>query len=122
MRIELAWWSLAESDPQPPQLRARLDESVHREWHGVKNLAMKLWLESIQPPRWGALTIWEGEKPAVATLPVNLSAKWIGRPADQYFSFEATVCMRGQLTEAWLGSLMEQIEMSLGNNIPAATS
>lgn len=89
MRLELAWWELVGDDPSVDALLA--NPSLHaarREWSLVPNLVTKLWLSAGAPARWGALMIWNGDKPPLAQLPRNISAEIIGRPPDQRLSFD----------------------------------
>jgi len=87
--LELAWWELGDGDPRVEELAANPNiQSAHEEWRDVPNLRAKLWLSSPVTRRWGALMLWEGDKPALAQLPRNVSAQVIGRPADHRISFD----------------------------------
>jgi trans-2,3-dihydro-3-hydroxyanthranilate isomerase len=86
--LELAWWELGEGDPRVEELAANASiQSAQEEWRDVPNLCEKLWLISSATRRWGALMLWDGDKPALARLPRNVSAQVIGRPPDHRISF-----------------------------------
>ncbi|MBU2849944.1 hypothetical protein [Acidithiobacillus ferrivorans] len=88
MHIELAWWDLDENDPDTAALTSILTRQVRDEWEQVPNLMVKLWLVSGDSPRWGALMIWESDKPERLKLPSNISAKMIGRQPDHRIAFD----------------------------------
>lgn len=90
MRIELAWWDLEQSDPDAAALCSSLTQQVRDDWAHVPNLMMKLWLVSGDSPRWGALTIWEGDKPERSKMPGNISAQMIGREPDHRITLEVS--------------------------------
>lgn len=89
MRLEVAWWDLGPGDPDAAALAA--NPAIQRalaEWRDIPNLTTKRWLVSADGRRWGALTLWHGEKPDPASLPRNVSAERIGRPPDHRIAFE----------------------------------
>ena len=89
MQLELAWWELGDGDPPVDALLSNPSfQAAQQDWAQVPNLLTKLWLASGAAPRWGALMIWNGEKPPLARLPRNVSAEIIGRPPDHRLFFD----------------------------------
>jgi trans-2,3-dihydro-3-hydroxyanthranilate isomerase len=96
MRVDIAWWELDGSTTQTiDSLREHVDADMVSEWARVPGLRMKLWLADRKTNRWGAVMVWESDRPTERPLPENRAAELIGRPADQRLRFEVEVGVVG---------------------------
>jgi trans-2,3-dihydro-3-hydroxyanthranilate isomerase len=92
MRVDIAWWDLASSAALD-SLRHGLDSTVLEDWTGVPGLRQKLWLADPWGTRWGAVMVWDGDRPPSAKLPPNQAAEMIGRAADHRGRFEVVAAV-----------------------------
>jgi hypothetical protein len=82
MMMECVWWELTPKDPNIEQLCAQLIRTDIAIWHQIDELQAKYWIMNETPPRWGAVMLWNDEKPDLSVLPLNIAAETIGRPPD----------------------------------------
>ncbi|RZU36365.1 hypothetical protein EV284_3853 [Streptomyces sp. BK022] len=87
MRLEIAWWDLDDSPQSIRTLNAHLSEGVTGDWAGVPGLKVKYWVADQAHNRWGAVMVWETDRPAGQPLPPNRAADLIGRPPDHRMGF-----------------------------------
>lgn len=95
MRVDIAWWELEESAQTIDSLRADLRDGAIDEWADVPGLRMKLWMSDRLGNRWGAIMVWDSDRPANGRLPGNRAAELIGRPSDERARFEVEVEVEG---------------------------
>jgi trans-2,3-dihydro-3-hydroxyanthranilate isomerase len=95
MRVDIAWWELDGSDQTIDSLREDLGDGAVDEWAQVAGLRLKLWMADRARNRWGAVMLWEPDRPTDGPLPPNRAAEMIGRPADHRTSFEVEVAVAG---------------------------
>ncbi|SFO01192.1 hypothetical protein [Xenorhabdus japonica] len=88
MKIELAWWDLDDNDPNVDILSASLTKQILEEWENVPNLTKKFWFTSNKGSCWGAMMIWNGDKPDISVMPNNISGEIIGRVPDHRIIFD----------------------------------
>ncbi|MDT6985777.1 hypothetical protein ACFSUJ_05985 [Streptomyces lusitanus] len=92
MMIDIAWWQLDGSGQTIDSLRAHLREEAAGVWAEVPGLLLKAWVADRPGNRWGAVMLWETDRPAEG-LPPNRAAELVGRPPTvrERFEVEATV-------------------------------
>jgi trans-2,3-dihydro-3-hydroxyanthranilate isomerase len=95
MRIDLAWWELEGSHQSIDSLREHLRDGTVDTWAEVPGLRLKLWIADGEHNRWGAVMIWEADRPADLPLPPNRAAELIGRPPDHRTRFELEAAVEG---------------------------
>jgi trans-2,3-dihydro-3-hydroxyanthranilate isomerase len=88
MRADVVWWDLDETSLDVEALAARLRDDGVQEWADVPGLVVKLWLADRRHNRWGALMLWDPERPDEAFLPPNRAAELIGAPPSQRTRFD----------------------------------
>lgn len=93
MRIDIAWWDLDRSAATIDSLREHLRDGTAERWAGVHGLRLKFWTADRERNRWGAVMLWETERPAV--LPPNRAAELIGFPPTHRSSFEIEAVVEG---------------------------
>ncbi|MDA0181696.1 hypothetical protein OJ997_15425 [Solirubrobacter phytolaccae] len=79
MIVDIAFWDVDDVD-------ALHAATAVEEWRGIDGLRLKLWIVDRERGRWGAIMLWDGERPA--SLPPNRAAELIGRPADHRLTFD----------------------------------
>jgi hypothetical protein len=84
MIVDLSLWDL-DGGPAVDALQAAIAVD---EWERVEGLRLKLWIADRANRRWGAIMLWDHERPPSAALPPNRAAELIGRPADHRMRFE----------------------------------
>jgi hypothetical protein len=82
VKLEIAWWDLDGSPQDVESLRAHLRDGVTDDWAEVPGLRVKFWIADPDRNRWGAVMVWETDRPADRPLPANRAADLIGRPPD----------------------------------------
>ncbi|MFJ8731426.1 hypothetical protein [Streptomyces bauhiniae] len=87
MRLEIAWWDLDDSPDSIRALNEHLSEGVTGDWAEVPGLRVKYWVADPAHNRWGAVMVWETDRPAGHPLPPNRAADLIGRPPDHRMGF-----------------------------------
>jgi hypothetical protein len=87
MIVDISLWDLDGCEQTVESLRASIDEGLD-DWARVEGLRWKLWIEDRQNHRWGAVMLWDPDRPAGQALPPNQAAQVIGRPADHRMRFE----------------------------------
>jgi hypothetical protein len=95
MRIDVAWWDLTGSHQTIESLREHLRDGAVGAWADVPGLRFKLWMADRELNRWGALMVWEQDRPADRPLPANRAAELIGRPPDLNTRFELEAAVEG---------------------------
>lgn len=95
MRVEIAWWDLKDSPATVEDLDRMLSENaVAEEWRDVDGLRDKFWIADSEGRRWGAVMVWDGERPV--RLPENKAAALIGHPVTHRETFEVRESAHGQ--------------------------
>ncbi|MFB7451606.1 MULTISPECIES: hypothetical protein [unclassified Streptomyces] len=93
MRVDIAWWDLGDSPQTIESLRDHLRDGAVSPWADVPGLRLKFWMADREGNRWGAVMVWEADRPADRPLPPNRAADLIGYPPTHRtrFDIEATV-------------------------------
>ncbi|MFC5722870.1 hypothetical protein ACFP1Z_22140 [Streptomyces gamaensis] len=102
MKAELAWWDLEGSGQTIDSLNAHLRDGATRPWVEVPGLVLKLWIADREHNAWGALMVWEHDRPADRPLPANRAAELIGCPPTHRMGFEVAAGVEGLHTLATL--------------------
>jgi hypothetical protein len=95
MRVDIAWWDLDGSNQTIDSLNDHLRGGVTGKWARVPGLRLKLWVADRERNLWGAVMVWEGERPAARLLPPNHAAELIGRPPDHRLRLEVAAAVEG---------------------------
>lgn len=95
MRADLVWWDLDGAPETLAALRAQLRADGVGPWPDVPGLRLKLWLSDPDQSRWGAVMVWQDERPDAGLLPPNVAADLIGRPPDHRIRFEVEAVAEG---------------------------
>ncbi|WP_225102107.1 hypothetical protein [Streptomyces sp. CoH27] len=95
MRVDIAWWELDGSSQTIESLREHLREGAVRPWASVPGLRVKFWIADQEHNRWGAVMVWEGDRPPAGSLPPNLAADLIGCPPTHRSRFEVEATVEG---------------------------
>ncbi|WP_329302358.1 YdhR family protein [Streptomyces sp. NBC_00659] len=95
MRLEIAWWDLDGSPQTVDSLRAHLRDGVADDWADVPGLRAKFWIADRDGNRWGAVMVWEDDRPATGELPPNRAAELIGRPVGHRMGFDVEAVAEG---------------------------
>ncbi|MEV6054599.1 hypothetical protein [Streptomyces sp. NPDC052107] len=93
MRVDIAWWELDGSPQTIDSLREHLRDGTVEAWREVPGLRLKFWMADRQHNRWGAVMLWESDRPA--DLPANRAAELIGRPPTHRTSFDVEATVEG---------------------------
>ncbi|MEV0171129.1 PhzF family phenazine biosynthesis isomerase [Streptomyces sp. NPDC050803] len=94
MNLEIAWWDLDGRPVTVDGLQRHLGEDgVVGSWQEVAGLHEKYWIADRAGNRWGAVMVWDGERPDV--LPENRAAGLIGGPVTHRERFEVQAAVRG---------------------------
>ncbi|CAG6398928.1 hypothetical protein NMG29_11380 [Streptomyces cocklensis] len=93
MRVDIAWWDLDRSTATVDSLRDHLRDGTADQWADVEGLRLKLWMADREHNRWGAVMLWEAERPA--SIPPNRAAELIGYPPTHRFGFEVEAAVEG---------------------------
>jgi hypothetical protein len=88
MRADVVWWDLDETSVDVEALAAQLRDDGVAAWADVPGLVVKLWLADRQHNRWGALMLWNPDRPDEVFLPPNRAAELIGAPPSQRSRFD----------------------------------
>lgn len=96
MRVEIAWWDLDGTTATIDSLREHLRDGAAEAWAAVEGLRLKFWMADRDGNRWGAVMLWEGERPA--EIPPNRAAELIGHPADHRLGFDIEAAVEGAYT------------------------
>jgi trans-2,3-dihydro-3-hydroxyanthranilate isomerase len=103
--VDIAWWELEGCAQTIDSLREHLDGGTVDEWAVVPGLRLKLWMADRPSNRWGAVMLWESDRPAAWPLPPNRAAELIGRPADHRTRFDVEVAVEGAHSPGFLPGL-----------------
>lgn len=103
MRIDIAWWDLDQSSATIDSLREHLREDAVEQWVGVHGLRLKFWMADRDRNRWGAVMMWESDRPAV--LPPNRASELIGFPPTHRSRFTVEAAVEGAYAVAALHGL-----------------
>ncbi|MEU9224284.1 hypothetical protein AB0D40_07920 [Streptomyces massasporeus] len=93
MRVDIAWWELDGSPQTIDSLREHLRDGAVDPWREVPGLRLKLWMADRQHNRWGAVMLWEADRPA--DLPANHATALIGRPPTHRIRFDVEATVEG---------------------------
>ncbi|WP_097866735.1 PhzF family phenazine biosynthesis protein [Streptomyces sp. rh34] len=94
MNLEIAWWDLQDAFTTVDDLERHLrEDGVVEQWKQVSGLHEKFWIADRAGNRWGAVMVWDGERPA--DLPENKAAQLIGAPVTHRERFEVQAAVRG---------------------------
>lgn len=96
MRVDVVWWDLRDSTQTVESLRARLKEEGVEAWADVPGLREKFWVSDLDKGRWGAVMIWESERPDAAALPPNRAGELIGYPPTHRSRFDVEAVIAGE--------------------------
>lgn len=101
MRMDIAWWDLDGTPQTIDSLREHLRDSTLARWAAVPGLRLKYWIADHEHNRWGAVMLWEAERPQLDQLPPNEAARLIGGPPTvrQIFRVEAAAQGRHALAD-----------------------
>jgi len=92
VRVDIAWWDLDGTGQTIDSLRADLRDSA-AVWSDVPGLRLKVWVADRETNRWGAVMLWEADRPA--ELPPNRAAQLIGGPPTHRGRFEVEAGVEG---------------------------
>lgn len=95
MNLEIAWWDLDGSPQSVDSLREHLRDGVTDDWADVPGLRVKFWVADRDRNRWGAVMVWETDRPAAHLLPPNRAAELIGRPPGHRMRFAVEAVAEG---------------------------
>lgn len=102
MKLEIAWWQLDGSPATVESLERHLHEDgVPDRWENVPGLREKFWIADPDGGRWGAVMVWDEERPA--RLPENEAAEIVGAPLTHRDRFEVQAAVRGRRPAAGRG-------------------
>lgn len=92
MIVDIVWWDLDGSTQTIESLKAHLGEDTVGRWTNVPGLRVKHWIADAEKNRWGAIMLWEGDRPPAHLLPPNDAQNLIGLPVAERsrFTVEAT--------------------------------
>ncbi|MEU8958562.1 hypothetical protein AB0C93_30180 [Streptomyces sp. NPDC048518] len=105
MRVDVAWWHLDGTPQTIDSMRAHLRENTLDHWTKVPGLRLKIYFADREQNRWGAMMLWEHERPPLDEMPPNAALALIGRPPDVRATFEAEGTVEGQYELAALQAL-----------------
>lgn len=94
MKIEIVYWCLQDKYFDLDVLRKTIDEKSLSNWRNVDALNEKIWVENEKEGWWGAIMIWDGEKPDLCDLPANVSRDILQRAPDFRMSFDINAIAR----------------------------
>jgi hypothetical protein len=103
MRVDIAWWDLTGTPHTIDSLREHLRDGAVAEWSDVPGLRLKLWMADRERNRWGAVMLWEADRPV--GLPPNRAAQLIGRQPTHRTRFDVEATVEGVHTRAQLDGL-----------------
>lgn len=103
MRVDIAWWDLERSTATIDSLREHLRDGTVDQWAAVEGLRLKFWMADRDRNRWGAVMLWETERPA--EIPRNRAADIIGFPPTHRLSFAIEAVAEGAYTTEALHGL-----------------
>lgn len=95
MRVDIAWWDLDGTGQTIESLRAHLRTDGAAPWIDVPGLRLKYWMADTEHNRWGAVMLWEHDRPLDRPLPPNLAAELIGRPPAHRYRFDIEAMVEG---------------------------
>ncbi|MGW1188316.1 hypothetical protein [Streptomyces sp. NPDC002559] len=96
MKAVIAWWELAGTQQTVDSLNEQLrDGGVQEEWAQVPGLLGKFWIADRQGNRWGAVMLWEHDRPGTYALPPNRAAELIGGPPTHRTVFDVEAAVHG---------------------------
>ncbi|MFI1355902.1 hypothetical protein ACH4TV_20355 [Streptomyces sp. NPDC020898] len=93
MRVDIAWWDLDGTPQTIDSLREHLRDGAVADWSDVPGLRLKLWIADRRHNRWGAVMLWEADRPAA--LPPNRAAQLIGGPPAHRTRFDVEAAVEG---------------------------
>lgn len=95
MRVDIAWWDLDGTPQTVESLREHLRDEAAGTWAEVPGLLLKLWVADPRTNRWGAVMLWEEDRPGDGRMPPNRAAELIGRPPAHRHRFEVEAAVEG---------------------------
>jgi hypothetical protein len=96
MRVDIAWWDLDGSPQTIDSLRSHLRDDALPAWSDIPGLRLKFWMADHERNRWGAVMLWEADRPAGWPLPPNRAAELIGYPPQQRLRFDVEAAVEGR--------------------------
>ncbi len=87
MIVDIVWWDLDGSTQTIASLKAHLNDDVIGRWTKVPGLRMKHWIADPEKNRWGAMMLWDEDRPPLHLLPPNDAQNLIGLPVAQRARF-----------------------------------
>lgn len=95
MRVDIAWWELDGSVQTIESLRSHLRAGGAAPWVCVPGLRLKYWIADEANNRWGAVMLWETDRPTDGSMPPNAAADLIGYPPTHRFRFDVEAMVEG---------------------------
>jgi trans-2,3-dihydro-3-hydroxyanthranilate isomerase len=80
MIVDIVWWNLDGSAQTIESLKAQLQDSGVDRWTNVPGLVSKHWIADAENRRWGAIMLWDEDRPAAHLMPPNDAQDLIGLP------------------------------------------
>ncbi|MQY06453.1 hypothetical protein ACRB68_45410 [Actinomadura sp. RB68] len=72
-------------------------------WADVPGLALKAWIADPVRERWGAVMLWDPDRPAGRLLPPNRGAELAGGPPDERCGWRVVAAVPGPAGPPLLG-------------------
>ncbi|MEE1782383.1 hypothetical protein PUR71_05495 [Streptomyces sp. SP17BM10] len=95
MKADIAWWELDGSPQTIESLAEHLRDGAVAPWADVPGLRLKFWIADRENNRWGAVMVWETDRPADRPLPPNRAAELIGAPPTHRMRFDVEAVAEG---------------------------
>lgn len=93
MIVDIVWWDLDGSTQTIESLKSQLQDGGVDRWANVPGLVSKHWIADPENRRWGAIMLWDEDRPPAHLLPANDAQRLIGLPVAHRtrFTVEHTV-------------------------------
>jgi trans-2,3-dihydro-3-hydroxyanthranilate isomerase len=105
MIVDIVWWNLDGSPQTIESLKARVDEPTIARWSNVAGLREKHWIADTAKNRWGAIMLWEGERPSAHLMPPNDAQAAIGLPVAERLRFSVEASAASAQIQAFMRTL-----------------
>ena len=121
MIVDIVWWDLDGSTQTIDSLKAQLQDSGVDRWANVPGLVFKHWIADAENRRWGAIMLWDENRPPAHLMPPNDAQRLIGLPVAHRMHFTvAQTVARGDL-QRFMHAL-EPAALAVGGAAPAAAA